>query len=124
MRWLLLSRCEDADPEADPSPPRPRRTTPHPPPHRPPPPRSPVLHRWRCPRAPQHLSLPLGSQPPPPPLAPSSPHPEKWNVKKISKFILENGMKMKRLPPLYESRSIDQPKTGPCVSSSLLVSYW
>jgi hypothetical protein len=59
-RWLVLTQCEDAGPEADPSPPPPHRTAPHRP-HalptpahapralpRPPPPRSHVL----CP----HLS--------------------------------------------------------------------
>jgi hypothetical protein len=44
--------------------------------------------------------------------------------KEISKFILENGMKIKRLPHLSESRSMDPPKMGPCVSSSLLTGYW
>jgi hypothetical protein len=89
MRWLLLNQCEDADPEADPSPPPPLRTAPHPPPPprvppppHPPPPWSPVLRCWRCPRAPQCLSPPLAPQPPPPPPVPSSPHPKKWNVKK------------------------------------------
>jgi hypothetical protein len=46
---VLLSWCEDADPEADPSPPPPRRTTLHSPHAPPPPPRAPplvvLLHR-------------------------------------------------------------------------------
>jgi hypothetical protein len=36
--------------------------------------------------------------------------------KEVSKFILENGMKIKRLPHLPESRSMDSPKMGPRVS--------
>jgi hypothetical protein len=44
--------------------------------------------------------------------------------KEISKFILENSIKIKRLPHLSESRSMDPPKMGPCVSSSLLTGYW
>jgi hypothetical protein len=44
--------------------------------------------------------------------------------KEISKFILQNGMKIKTLPHLFESRSFDPLKTGPCVSSSQLASYW
>jgi hypothetical protein len=44
--------------------------------------------------------------------------------KEINKFILENGMKIKRLPHLSESRLMDPPKTGPCVSSSLLAGCW
>jgi hypothetical protein len=33
-------------------------------------------------------------------------------------------MKIKRLPHLSESRSMDPPKMGPRVSSSLLGGYW
>jgi hypothetical protein len=86
-----------------------RPTTPpprHPAPH--PPPWSTILHRWRSPRAPQPLSLPLAPQPPPPCPAPSSPHPEKMECKEVSKFILENCMKIKRLPCLSESISTHQ----------------
>jgi hypothetical protein len=73
MRWLVLYRREDADPEADPSPlpPHPRSAWPPlrsaPPPPRaappPPPPWSPILRCQRCPS-------------PPPPTASCSP-PEK-----------------------------------------------
>jgi hypothetical protein len=44
--------------------------------------------------------------------------------KEVNKFILENGMKIKRLPCLSRSRSMDPPKMGPRVSSSLLTGYW
>jgi hypothetical protein len=44
--------------------------------------------------------------------------------KEISKFILENGMQIKRLLHLSESRSMDLAKAGPWVSSSLLIGYW
>jgi hypothetical protein len=44
--------------------------------------------------------------------------------KEVSKFILENGMKIKRLPRLSESISMDPPKMGSRVSSSLLYGYW
>jgi hypothetical protein len=33
-------------------------------------------------------------------------------------------MKMKRLPRLFESGSMNPPMMGPCVSSSLLGVYW
>jgi hypothetical protein len=43
--------------------------------------------------------------------------------KEISKFILQNGIKIIRLPRLSESESLNPPKTGPCVLSSLLTGY-
>jgi hypothetical protein len=112
-----MYRCEDADPEADLSPPPPRpRSAPPPhsaptPPHAtpPPPPRCPVLCCQRCP-------------PPPPPAASCSP-PEKMRYKEVSNFILENSLKMKMLPHLSESRSMNPTMMGPCVSSSLLGVY-
>jgi hypothetical protein len=55
----------------------------------------------------------------------------KMQCKEVSKFILENGIKMKRAgevrdvtSSLSESRSMDAPKTGPRVSSSLLGGNW
>jgi hypothetical protein len=47
----------------------------------------------------------------------------KMECKEISKFTLENGMKIKILPRLFESKSMDQQKMGPCVSLSLLGGY-
>jgi hypothetical protein len=44
--------------------------------------------------------------------------------KEVNKFILENGMKIKRLSRLSESRLVHPPKMGPRVSSSLLSGYW
>jgi hypothetical protein len=102
MRWLVLYRCEDVDPKADPSPPPPHPRS-APPPAPAPPPRSHILHRQRCP-------------PPPPPAASYSP-PEKMRCKEVSNFILKNGMKMKRLLRLSESGSMNPPMIGPCVSS-------
>jgi hypothetical protein len=90
-------------------PPRPRsvwtplRSTP------PPPPPSPVLCRQRCP-------------PPPPPAASYSP-PEKMRYKEVSISYYKNDMKIKRLPRLSESGSINPPIMGPCASSSLLGVY-
>jgi hypothetical protein len=43
--------------------------------------------------------------------------------KEVSNFILENGMKMKRLPRLSKSGSMNPLMMGPCVSSSLLDLY-
>jgi hypothetical protein len=96
MRWLVLYRYEDADPEVDLSPPPPRPHSAWPPLHSaPPPPRaapppptaapapppllpppwSPVLCQQRCPQ-------------PPPPATSYSP-PEKMRCKEVSNFILE-----------------------------------
>jgi hypothetical protein len=141
-----LYRCEDADPEADPSPPppRPRSAWPPlcsaPPPPRAPPPAavapappptwSPILHRQRCP-------------PFPAPAASCSP-PEKMRCKEVNNFILEkwyenenatlplcewvdeptnDGMKMKRLPVSvdwqYYNLEKGCPSTTPCYYSFL-----
>jgi hypothetical protein len=43
--------------------------------------------------------------------------------KEVSNFILENGMKMKMLPHLSESGSMNPSMMGPYVSSSLLRVY-
>jgi hypothetical protein len=112
MRWLVLYRREDADPEANPSPPphRPRSTWPPlrsaPPPHAPPPPtppalasappppRSPVLHRQRCPT-------------PPPPVASYSP-PEKMRCKEVSNFILEKWYENEKVTSSLSER-VDEP---------------
>jgi hypothetical protein len=134
MRWLVLYRHEDAEPEAYLSPPPPHphsawpplrsapppRVAPPPPPHAtppppvaapaPPPPQSPVLHRQRCP-------------PPPPPAASCSP-PEKMRCKEVSNFILEKWYENERLPHLSVSGSMNPPMMGLCVSSSLLGVYW
>jgi hypothetical protein len=43
--------------------------------------------------------------------------------KEVDNFILEKGMKMKRLPRLFESGPMNPPMMGPCVSSPLLSVY-
>jgi hypothetical protein len=86
MRWLVLYQLENADLEADPSPPPsrhrsasppPRSAPPHPVAPAPPPPphQSPILHHQRC--------------PPPPPPAESCCPSEKMRCKEVINFILE-----------------------------------
>jgi hypothetical protein len=106
MRWLVLYQREDADPEADLSPPPPRphsawpplRSAPPPPcaapPPLPPPPRSPILRRQRCPS-------------PPPPAASCSP-PEKMRSKEVSDFILEKWYENEKVTSSLCER-VDEP---------------
>jgi hypothetical protein len=124
MRWLVLYRCEDVDPEVDPSPPPPH---PHsawpplrsaPPPPRapppppttapaPPPPRSPILCRQRCP-------------PPPPPTASCSP-PEKMRCKEVSNFILGKWYENENVTSSLCER-VDEPTNDG--SMRLIISAW
>jgi hypothetical protein len=102
-RWLVLYRCEDADPETDPLPPPPHpssacpalRSAPPPPPAAAlaPPPRSHVLRHERC--------------PPPPPAASYSP-PEKMRCKQVSNFILEKWYENEKVTSSL-SEQVDEP---------------